>query len=139
MFAELHWKKDVIHKIEDLVIPDENSVPMQRSEEEGVIKTIRARNIYYMKCRGTVDEYISRMLYRKDRALWESLEHLQLAQLKNLNKDKDTYQVPIRIKEVKVMLASLKDSQYFMNGNANYAQGDISATAKSFEFQYPPT
>ena len=26
-----------------------------------------------------------------------------------------------------------------MNGNANYAQGDISATAKSFEFQYPPT
>ena len=79
VFAELHWKKDVIHKIEDLVIPDENSVPMQRSEEEGVIKTIRARNIYYMKCRGTVDEYISRMLYRKDRALWESLEHLQLA------------------------------------------------------------
>jgi hypothetical protein len=34
VFAELHWKKDVIHKIEELVIPAANNVPMQRSEQD---------------------------------------------------------------------------------------------------------
>ena len=56
-----------------------------------------------------------------------------------MNKDLSIYKVPIKIKEVKASLASLKDSAYFSNGLTNPAQGDISATAKSFEFQHPPT
>ena len=81
VFGELHWKKDVMRKIEDMIIPEPVAViPKGLNEDEGSppVKrlSIRMRNFYYMKCRNSIDEYISRLLYRQDHALWEEMEHL---------------------------------------------------------------
>lgn len=68
IFGEFHWKKDVLRKIEELIIPDNLSQQaLTRSEDDpDQPRVIRVRNIFYMKARNTIDEYLSRMVYRAD-------------------------------------------------------------------------
>ena len=110
------------------------------NDDRPVVKRskIRIRNYYYLKCRHTVDEYLSRLLYRADRQLWEEMDNLMVAQVKNqATINFAEYQVPIRIEEVKLKVGA---DQAFIKGDQKAALGtDISTTAQSFEFQYPPT
>ena len=89
IFGELHWKKDVIRKIEDLLVPENISEQaLIRSEDDpNQPRFIRVRNIYYIKARNTLDEYLTRMVYRADSKLWEQIEHMQVANSKNNNKE----------------------------------------------------
>lgn len=72
IFAELHWKKDIVRMIEELVIPDKSMSNSHNELDDTFVKpSICVRNVYYIKCKNTVDEYISRLLYRGDQTLWE--------------------------------------------------------------------
>lgn len=66
IFAELHWKIDVIRSIERLVLkypPD-----YRDREQEGALEP-HVRNFFYLKCSSTIDEFLLSLLYVQDRHL----------------------------------------------------------------------
>jgi hypothetical protein len=69
----MHWKKDVVRKIEELLLPENLSEQalIRSEDDQNHPRIIRVRNIYYIKARNTLDEYLTRMVYRNDRKLWE--------------------------------------------------------------------
>ena len=74
LFAELHWKIDVIREIEKLILfrqPD-----YQDREQEGSTEP-HIRNFYYLKCTSTVDEFLLSLLYVQDKHLWKQIEPLE--------------------------------------------------------------
>lgn len=53
LFAELHWKLDVMRSIEKMILGLSGDDNQQTN----------LRNIYFMKCADTVDEFLASLLY----------------------------------------------------------------------------
>jgi hypothetical protein len=81
LFAELHWKIDVVRQIERLVLkthPD-----YFNREREGTSEPY-IKNFFYLKCTSTVDEFLLSLLYFQDKHLWRQIEPLESS--KDINK-----------------------------------------------------
>ncbi|CDW74660.1 swi snf-related matrix-associated actin-dependent regulator of chromatin subfamily a-like protein 1 [Stylonychia lemnae] len=136
LFAEYHWKYDVIDKIEEIIKPDGSQVNSQGSKDGIDYKQIRFRNSYFIKSRGSVDEFLSRLLYHQNLQLWEQMEHQEVAQFRlNTSNDLSKYKVQLRIQDVKKKLLENQKEEV----KHQLMDNDITVTAKQFQFQHPPT
>ncbi|KEJ83063.1 SNF2 family N-terminal domain containing protein [Oxytricha trifallax] len=137
LFAEYHWKIDVIKQIEQIITPKNTllNIGKNNSQDKNVEPALRLRNSYFIKSRGTVDEYLSRLLYHQDLELWKQIENQEVANFNNQNAQNklDDFKVNFRIENIKQILAKHLEAQKIMLEN------DISVTCKAFEFQHPPT